>query len=318
MSSLPVGENPLLRGPDATFITDEEILVINHHLADATAICYRLLQVLGMPYSVSNAAQLREYYQTLRDSATPETCPQLELVRVACYQLLQALGSPYDVSDAAPLGEHHVLRDPSTFETCPQLEFVWGSYHRLRRVYSSLLWAIQLGEHQVHQVLAIFGMIPHVMEQVTSWRFAETHLGNVLATCCQLLQVLYGDEYSATRLGEHQMLPSQIQSPASETAQSTYPQEIGAPVGGDMSDQLHCLYEGCRATFQRPQEHKRHLIDVHTPRRRCPCCPYEWCRPDIIKAHIEANHQDELSQEVLNEIRARRGRRLVAFLDAAL
>ncbi len=126
------------------------------------------------------------------------------------------------------------------------------------------------------------------------------------------------DGYNATQLGEHQVLAdnaSLIQPSALETAQPTDAQQAGVPAGGDTSDRLHCLYKDCKATFGRLQERKRHVTDVHKPLHRCPFCLYEWSRPDKIKTHLMTKHQDK--PQVLNEIRAKRGRRLVAFLNAA-
>lgn len=127
-------------------------------------------------------------------------------------------------------------------------------------------------------------------------------------------------EDHATQPGDHQMLAdnsyqilSQIQSLVPAAAQTTDVREAGVPTGGDTSSKLHCTREGCNAAFGRLQECKRHLIDVHSPRRRCPFCPYKWSRPNKVKAHLMVNHQDK--PLVLNEIRTKRGQRLVAFLN---
>ncbi|KAI9428321.1 hypothetical protein H4582DRAFT_2176485 [Lactarius indigo] len=310
-------------GPDATSIPDggTPVMYCHRQIVDATTICYRLLQVL-MPYNVSNAAQLRGH-QTLRDSAVSETYPQLESVRAACFELLRVFGSPYNVSNAPPLGGHQVLRNPSISETCPQcscvalavtqLKFVWAVYHRLLQIYRSLLdEVIQLREHQHRRDLAISEIFSMVA-------LAATRLEFVVFACHQLLQVcgVLPGEYNATQLGEHRVPAdnaSQIQLPAPESAQSTDAQ-AGIPAGGDTSPRLPCSYEGCEVTFGRPQERKRHVIDVHMPRRQCALCFYEWSRPDKIKPHFMENHQDELPQEVLNEIRAKCGQGLVAFLE---
>ncbi|KAF8270379.1 hypothetical protein EI94DRAFT_1723078 [Lactarius quietus] len=108
----------------------------------------------------------------------------------------------------------------------------------------------------------------------------------------------------------------QIQHPVAETVQPTDAQQAGLPAGVDTPCRLHCLNEHCGATFGGLQERKRHYIDVHNPRRQCPFCPYKWCRPNKIKTHLLVNHKDKLSREVLNEISAKRGRHLVAFLVA--
>ena len=128
--------------------------------------------------------------------------------------------------------------------------------------------------------------------------------------------MLLGEIY-ATQLGRHQVLAdnaSQVHASAPEAAQSMDVQEVGVPAGGDASARSHCLYGDCKATFGRPQERRRHLIDVHTLRRQCPFCLYHWTRPDKIRAHLMKNHHDELPQEVLNKIRAKRGQDLVALL----
>ncbi|KAI9446746.1 hypothetical protein H4582DRAFT_1908088 [Lactarius indigo] len=248
-----------------------------------------------------------------------DTTAQLEAMRVVCYQLWQILDTPYNSVNAVQLGEH---RDsaisgmyPQITLTATQLEFVWVTYYQLPQIYGSLqneCNATQLGGHQVLRDSAI-----------SQLAFAATQLESVLVACYQLLQI-YGilpGEYNATQLGEHQVLAdnaSQIQPLTPDTAQPTDAQEAGVPTGGNTSDRLHCHYEDCKATFGRPQEHKRHLIDVHKPRRRCPFCLYEWSRPNKLKTHLMKNHQDKIPQEVLREIRTKRGRRLLAFLDTAL
>ena len=131
--------------------------------------------------------------------------------------------------------------------------------------------------------------------------------------------------YNATRLEEHQVLTdnvSQIQPAAPETAQLTDAQATvpTVPTSGDTSDRLPCPYEGCKTTFGRPQECKRHFIDIHTSRRQClfPSCSYDWSRPDKIKTHLTMKHRAELPQEVLDGIRAKRGQRLVAYLGTLI
>ncbi|KAH8991063.1 hypothetical protein EDB86DRAFT_2936487 [Lactarius hatsudake] len=286
MSSLPVDVNTLIQGSEATLIPDEGVPVIYPQVADTTT--------------------------------------QLEAMRVVCYQLWQILDTPYNLSNAAQLGEHQVLRDsaiswiyPQITLTATQLEFVWVTYYQLLQIYGSLQNesnATQLGGHQVLRDSAI--------SQIYQVALAAMQLEFVLVACHQLLQV-YGmlpSENNATQLGEHQVLAdnaSQIQPPTSDTAQPTDAQEVGVPTGGDRSNRLHCHYENCKGTFGRPQEHKRHLIDVHTPRRRCPFCLYEWSRPNKIKTHLMKNHQDKVPRKVLNEIRAKRGWRLLAFLNNA-
>lgn len=156
----------------------------------------------------------------------------------------------------------------------------------------------------------------HLARQVT---LVVTYLKFVLVACYQLLQVygLLPFENNVIQLGDHEMLAndaSQIQHLTPETVPETDAQQAGVPAGGGTPDRLHCLYEDCEATFGRLQERKRHHIDVHKPRRQCPFCPYKWCRPNKIKTHVMVNHKDRLSREVLNEISAKRGRRLVAFL----
>ncbi|KAH9178363.1 hypothetical protein EDB89DRAFT_1170384 [Lactarius sanguifluus] len=86
---------------------------------------------------------------------------------------------------------------------------------------------------------------------------------------------------------------------------------------GDTSSEFpRC--ESCNLIFGRSQEFKRHFLQVHTPPRRCPLCPYKWTRPDKVKAHLMNVHRDEFPQEVLNEIHAKRGQHLVAYLDTEL
>ncbi|KAI9456666.1 hypothetical protein BJY52DRAFT_1224140 [Lactarius psammicola] len=231
---------------------------------------------------------------------------QLEAMRTVCYQPLQILDTPYNILNAAQFGEHQALRESAISETY-QLELVRVACCQLLQVLGSSYTISNIAQFGGHQVLR-----ESAISQVT---FASTHLEFVLVACYRLLQVLPG-EYNATQLGEHQVLADNvppIQPAGTETAQPTDAQEAAIPAGGDTSDKWRCLFEGCKATFGRLQEHKRHLIDVHTPRRRCPFCLYEWSRPDKIKNHLMTKHQDK--PQVLNEIHSKRGQHLVAFLD---
>lgn len=163
-----------------------------------------------------------------------------------------------------------------------------------------------------------------ILAQVT---LVVTKVKFVLAVCYRLLQIhdTLPSEYHAALPGDHQMLAdnasqllSRIQSPIPETSQLTDVQEaVVSACGGtsSISKKLHCPMEGCDVTFGRLQERKRHLIDVHTPRRQCPFCSYKWSpgRPNKIKTHLTENHQDK--PHVLIEIGGQRGQRVVAFLN---
>jgi len=72
----------------------------------------------------------------------------------------------------------------------------------------------------------------------------------------------------------------------------------------------------CHVDFGRRQEFKRHMKDLHTPRRRCLFCDLMWTRPNIIKTHLISNHAAQFTAEVLEGIKALRGQRVMAFLDA--
>jgi len=76
---------------------------------------------------------------------------------------------------------------------------------------------------------------------------------------------------------------------------------------------LVCAF--CEEDFGRVQELKRHVKDIHMPRRRCPFCNVTWTRPANIKAHLIADHAEKFTAEVLNRIKALCGRRVTEFLD---
>ena len=79
-------------------------------------------------------------------------------------------------------------------------------------------------------------------------------------------------------------------------------------------EQPICVY--CNKEFGRSQELKRHVKDVHMPRRRCPFCPFVWARPGKIKAHLVADHAERFTAEILEGIKALCGRRVIEFVDA--
>lgn len=72
----------------------------------------------------------------------------------------------------------------------------------------------------------------------------------------------------------------------------------------------------CGGDFGRDQELKRHVKDIHMPRRRCPFCNVTWTRPAIIKAHLIDDHAEQFTEEELIGIKALCGRRVTEFLDA--
>ena len=74
--------------------------------------------------------------------------------------------------------------------------------------------------------------------------------------------------------------------------------------------------EYCEEDFGRVQELKRHVKDIHMPRRRCPFCDITWSRPAKIKAHLIADHAEKFTAEVLKGIKALCGQRVTEFLDA--
>jgi hypothetical protein len=71
---------------------------------------------------------------------------------------------------------------------------------------------------------------------------------------------------------------------------------------------------GCNRDFVRVQEFKRHLKDVHEPRRQCPFCSYTWTRPYKIKGHVIASHHGKFTAEELIDFKALCGQDIVAFL----
>ncbi|KAH9063805.1 hypothetical protein EDB83DRAFT_2383217 [Lactarius deliciosus] len=267
-------------GPDSTS-TSERIFVLSPQDACTIGfVCCRLLQILD---SEANAAQ---------DFAISMTYPQPDLVRFACYQLLRELGQPDNVLNAPQLGENQVLAIyPQVTLTAPQFEFVWNTYLQLL-VYGPFGESTTQLASQV-QVLRDFAV-------------------------SQIYQLLLVYGVLLSEPGEHQVLADNVSyiqpPPAPDTAQSIDAQEATVPADSGTSSKLLCPVEGCQATFGRQQELNRHTIDVHTSPRRCPFCTYGWSRPDKIRDHLMAKHQDK--PQVLNEIRAKRGQNLVAYLLA--
>ncbi|KAH9066183.1 hypothetical protein EDB87DRAFT_1573806 [Lactarius vividus] len=96
---------------------------------------------------------------------------------------------------------------------------------------------------------------------------------------------------SGNRYGAH------VCSDASPAAQKCYPCQV------------------CGKRFQMLQDLKRHEVQQHNSPRQCPFCLYQWKRPDKIKARLVEVHRDVLSAEILDQIRARRGKDLVEFLN---
>jgi len=51
------------------------------------------------------------------------------------------------------------------------------------------------------------------------------------------------------------------------------------------------------------------------PRRRCPFCHFMWARPHKIQTHLITDHAEIFTAEMLEGIRALRGRRVIEFVD---
>jgi hypothetical protein len=71
----------------------------------------------------------------------------------------------------------------------------------------------------------------------------------------------------------------------------------------------------CGKEFRRVQERNRHVREKHERQRQCPFCDFMWARPDIIKAHIMANHAKSITAEMRDQLVALRGRKATRFLD---
>ena len=76
----------------------------------------------------------------------------------------------------------------------------------------------------------------------------------------------------------------------------------------------------CNREFTRNQEVKRHLKDVHTPKRKCPFkpCAFKWIRPDKVKTHITQAHRSEFHPVVFQRMSKLCGKGLVEFVDALI
>jgi len=79
--------------------------------------------------------------------------------------------------------------------------------------------------------------------------------------------------------------------------------------GKPQSVSLHC-----GSVFKRILELKRHMIDKHMARRRCPFCAFRWSRPNNIKVHIISKHAKRFTAEILEGIKGLRGRDVIAFI----
>ncbi|KAH9001559.1 hypothetical protein EDB92DRAFT_1827382 [Lactarius akahatsu] len=241
-------------------------------------VCSRLLQT---PNSEANAA---------KDFATSVTYSQPDLVRSACHLLLLELGPPDSLLHAPQLGENQVLAIyPQVTLTSSQFIFVQSTYHQLL----------------LYDPFDEFTVRPGAKQALRDF---------VISQIYQLLRERHG--VLPDELGGHVAadIVSHIQPLTPDTSEAIDAQEASVPADSDTSGKLFCPVEGCQAYFGRQQELNRHTIDVHTPPRRCPFCTYGWSRPDKIKDHLMAKHQNE--PQVLNEIRAKRGQNLVAYLLA--
>lgn len=86
--------------------------------------------------------------------------------------------------------------------------------------------------------------------------------------------------------------------------------------GAATSSYVRPVCDACGKSFGRPQDVRRHVKDLHTPRRQCPLCPYEWSRPAKIKIHLTDVHRDLLSAEDLKDICTLRGQMVAVFLNS--
>jgi hypothetical protein len=131
------------------------------------------------------------------------------------------------------------------------------------------------------------------------------------------------DRTNASQFWEFLIHPSDApQLPPPEAAQSadlaTDVQVTEAAGDGNSPGGALPLCWICSTSFKRSQELKRHLSQVHMPKRECPfgeSCTHKWKRPAKIKDHIIEAHGSEFHPEVLQEIRKLRGKGVEKFLD---
>jgi hypothetical protein len=110
--------------------------------------------------------------------------------------------------------------------------------------------------------------------------------------------------------------PAHFEVPAADVQPTDASGGVDSPCGAQPRARWKCV---CGKTFRRRQELKRHLDQVDKPRQMCPFkpCPYNWLRPDKIKAHIMNVHASKFSScpNLLEKIGKLRGKEMIEFLD---
>ncbi|KAH9036277.1 hypothetical protein EDB84DRAFT_1190450 [Lactarius hengduanensis] len=113
------------------------------------------------------------------------------------------------------------------------------------------------------------------------------------------------DPFQLSPPGLQVMLLTETQEAASE------PPPGSAPAG----EQFSC--ETCGHISTRPQEHGRHIREVHGLSRPCPLCSrYQWKRGYKIKDHLLSVHDGELDPEFKETIRSLKGQGVVNYVEA--
>ena len=157
----------------------------------------------------------------------------------------------------------------------------------------------------------------HGDEASRPWHFDSPAMITAQPACVQVesQSTLPSYEASTLRLSLIRVHPNVSQTQPRGTGE---PATIQGAQGHGKRTSTHCRVRptctDCNRDFLRIQELKRHLRDVHGPRRRCPFCGFTWTRPDKIKDHIIASHRSKFTAEKLEDFKALCGQNIVAFL----
>jgi len=91
--------------------------------------------------------------------------------------------------------------------------------------------------------------------------------------------------------------PASLQSESALEIQTRQPRTRRAPTGGvpqEEGNRIACNRPGCKATFGREAEFRRHMDTKHNrgqvPGFRCIVCTYEYPRMDKVRSHMEKMH----------------------------
>lgn len=235
----------------------------------------------------------------------------------------------------APLGQQRLPNPPDDGESPAHLQVLPTQVHPNNALASQLshahaesphLWMSENAQDYYQRLHSLYTAPIHVQSRFVPVTLGHwQHLpsppdngGSPAQPQCWEGEVHPNDASRLSPHGPAQLTGSALEQPPgaaqSTGAREAEPQRRSSTAG----EQYSC--KRCVKIFQRSQELVRHIREVHDSNspRKCPFCPRfrrPWKRPYLMKKHLINDHREEFAEDVLEHVRALKGKDVFAFVD---